>query len=394
MAGLKTIRALHVIDTLGAAGAEHQLATLIPSLRQHDIECEVAVLQAPYTLQPLFEERGIKVNRLDLWDARNFISSSIRLGKLLRAGQYDIVHAHLWLSITAVALSKPFSGKQKRFVTFHNSEYQQFPVHGPIRWLHRVFDRGALRYGIDYSVSVTRFIARSNQELLNAPTSQVIFNGLDLTTLPVLPPEQRRQIRAKLGVRPDEFLVITAGRLGMHKGHSVLIAAVNKMALEGAPIRLLIYGNGPLRQKLQNEIASLGLESVITLSGLAHHTDLFAAVSAADVFAFPSLKEAFGLAAAEAMAVGTAVVASGVDGIPEVVENGVSGILVPANDPQVLAAALRELKDDPCKRAALALAGQKRVREKFDISKVSAELAALYRTALGLKSQAAAEVSF
>jgi glycosyltransferase involved in cell wall biosynthesis len=393
MAGPQKIRALHVIDTLGAAGAEHQLATLIPSLRQHAVECEVAVLQAPYTLQSLFEERGIKVHRLDLWDARDFVSSSIRLGRLLRAGQYDIVHAHLWLSITAVALSRSIGGRQKRFVTFHNSEYQQFPVRGPIRWLRRIFDRAALRYGIDHYVSVTRFIARSNEELLKAPASQVIFNGLDLATLPVLPAERKRQIRAKLGIRPDEFLVITAGRLGMHKGHSVLINAIRQMALEGAPIRLLIYGDGPLREKLQNEISSLGLESVITLSGLAHHRDLFEAVSASDVFAFPSLKEAFGLAAAEAMALGTAVVASRVDGIPEVVEAGISGILVPASDPQALAAALRELMNDPAKRAALAVAGQKRVREKFDIETVSAELAALYRAALGVKSQAAAEVS-
>src|SRR3954465_15052720 len=147
MAGLKTIRALHVIDTLGAAGAEHQLATLIPSLRQHEIECEVAVLQAPYTLQPLFEERGIKVHRLDLWDARDFISSSVRLGRLLRAGEFDIVHAHLWLSITAVALSKSLAGKPKRIVTFHNSEYQQFPVRGPIRWLRGALSRAAHALG-------------------------------------------------------------------------------------------------------------------------------------------------------------------------------------------------------------------------------------------------------
>src|SRR3954469_11119461 len=275
MGSPQNIRALHVIDTLGAAGAEHQLATLIPGLRRHEIDSEVAVLQAPYTLQPLFEERGIKVHRLDLWDARDFISSSIRLGTLLRAGQYDIVHAHLWLSITAVALSRALAAKPKRIVTFHNSEYQQFPVRGPIRWLRRIFDRAAVRYGIDHYVSVTPFIARSNEDSLNALTSQVTFNGLDLTTPPVLPAERKRQIREKLGIRPDKFLVGTAGRLGMHKGPSVLIDAIRQMALEGAPIRLLIYGDGPLREKLQSEITSLGLESVITLLGLAHHRDLF-----------------------------------------------------------------------------------------------------------------------
>src|SRR5205823_11103124 len=135
------------------------LATLLPNLRRCGVECEVAVLHAPYTLLPLFDEKKIKVHCLDLWDPRDFLSAAFRLGKLLRRGDFDIVHAHLWFSIRAVATSRMIAGKQKRFVTFHNSEYQQFPVRGPIRWLRRTFDRALLRFGIDRCTSVTRFIA-------------------------------------------------------------------------------------------------------------------------------------------------------------------------------------------------------------------------------------------
>src|SRR5205085_12335587 len=142
----------------------------------------------------------------------------------------------------------------------------------------------------------------------------------------------RLQVRHRLGIRENASLVVTAGRLTEQKGHSVLIDAIRRMALEGVPICVLIYGDGPLRQKLQNQIDGLGLESVIKLSGLAHHEELFEVMSAADVFAFPSRHEPFGLAAAEAMALGIAVVASAVDGLPEVIEDGVSGRLVPAND--------------------------------------------------------------
>src|SRR5882724_9630488 len=127
------IRVLHVIDSLGAAGAEHQLVTLLPSLRRNGVECDVAVLQAPYTLQPLFDAQGIKVHRLEVTSGKNFLSSSLRLGKLLRAEKYDVVHAHLWHSITAAALSKFVAKGEKRVVTFHNSEYQQFPAKGVVR---------------------------------------------------------------------------------------------------------------------------------------------------------------------------------------------------------------------------------------------------------------------
>ena len=165
------------------------------------------------------------------------------------------------------------------------------------------------------------------------------------------------------------------------------------MALEGAPIRVLIYGDGPLKQNLQNQIDGLGLESVIKLIGLAQHQELFEVMSAADVFAFPSHHEPFGLAGAEAMALGTAVVASSVDGLPEVIEDRISGRLVPANDPQALADTIRELIANPDLRRSLALAGQQRTREKFDIAITSAELAALYRAALGLETRVATGVS-
>src|SRR3954471_10355570 len=117
----RAIRVLHVIDTLGPAGAEHQLVTLLPAIRQCGIECEVAALQSPYTLQPLFEERGIPVHKLDVKDGRNIFATTSRLSALLHSEHYDIVHAHLWHSITATALSKLLSRKEKRVLTFHNS---------------------------------------------------------------------------------------------------------------------------------------------------------------------------------------------------------------------------------------------------------------------------------
>src|SRR3954471_14538166 len=189
--GSRPLRVLHVIDSLGAAGAEHQLATLVPHLRRHGVESEIAVLQQPYTLKPLFDGLGVTVHTMDNRDGRNFLSTTYRLSRLLRKGDYDIVHAHLWNSITAVGLSKLRWRKEKRFLTFHNSAYQQFPSRSIVRRMRKIFDRLLLRYSIDQCVAVTRFIATSNQTLLAVPHVEMIFNGIDFGGMPVFTKEER-----------------------------------------------------------------------------------------------------------------------------------------------------------------------------------------------------------
>jgi glycosyltransferase involved in cell wall biosynthesis len=388
----RPIRVLHVIDSLGAAGAEHQLVTLIPHLRRHGVECEVAALQAPYTLQPLLEDLGVTVHALDLRNSRNFILASRRLSALLKRKHYDIVHAHLWYSITAVGFSRRSSSTQKRFLTFHNSVYQQYPPKSLVRRARKVFDRLLLRYRIDRCIAVTQFIATSNKALLAIPRVDVIFNGLDLDQIPRFSEQERLKIREQLGCSQDEFLIVTAGRLEEQKGHTVLIDAVASLAHTAPAIKVLIFGQGSIRQLLQNKISSLGLESKVTLAGSVDHPSLFRAIAAADVFVFPSVHEPFGLAAAEAMAIGTPVVASAVDGLPELVEDGVSGKLVPARDAEQLSRAIGELMQDPALRQRLAAAARQRARALFDIAALSGDLASAYRKALGADaSQQAAD---
>src|SRR3954471_22430 len=162
----RPLRVLHVIDSLGPAGAEHQLATLVPHLRRHGVECDVAVLQKPYTLKALFDRLGVTVHTMDHSNGKNFFATAYGLSVLLHKGDFDIVHAHLWNSIAAVGLSTLRSRKEKRFLTFHNSAYQQFPAKSIVRRLRKIFDRLLLRCSIDQCVAVTQFIATSNQELL------------------------------------------------------------------------------------------------------------------------------------------------------------------------------------------------------------------------------------
>src|SRR5262249_23269907 len=138
-----------------------------------------------------------------------------------------------------------------------------------------------------------------------------------------------------------------------------------------------------LRSELEQRVRSLGLESKISLPGSVEQSVVFRGIAAADVFAFPSVNEPFGLALAEAMALGAPVVATTVDGLPELVEDGVSGKLIPPRDAQGLAEAITELASDRALRARLTAAAQRRASERFDIKVLSARLVAMYKRALG-----------
>jgi glycosyltransferase involved in cell wall biosynthesis len=382
----RPLRVLHVIDSLGPGGAEHQLATVVSHLRRHGVDSEVAVLQRPYTLKPLFDRLGVTVHAMDHSSGRNFCATSYGLSALLHKRDFDIVHAHLWNSIVAVGLSKIGSRKEKRFVTFHNSVYDSFPVKSLIRRLRKIFDRLLLRFAVDHFVAVSRYIAASNQRLLGISHVEMIFNGLDFAEIPSFTEQEKANIRNELGCASADFLIVTAGRLSEPKGQAVLLDAVGSLTGIKKNIKVIMFGEGSFRPELQNKVSALGLESQVSMPGSVQQSVLFRAMAACDTFAFPSFHEAFGLAAAEAMALGAPVIASAVDGLPELIEDGVSGKLVRVGDAAELATAIAALISDSALRSKYASAAQKRARELFDIELLTGQLAALYRRALGTEA--------
>src|SRR5262249_41094991 len=148
------------------------------------------------------------------------------------------------------------------------------------------------------------------------------------------------------------------------KGYEHLFRAM--ASLKGRtdrPVRLLIAGRGALEAAFRDEVRALGCEDVIQFLGFRN--DVPDLMAAADLLVLPSVAEAFGLVLAEALYLGTPVVATRVGGIPEIVTDGVDGILVPPADSQALADALLDLLHDPERRRRMAGAGRQKVVERF-----------------------------
>jgi len=195
--------------------------------------------------------------------------------------------------------------------------------------------------------------------------TEVIYNGLDLSRLRR---GDARRLRADLGIPSSAIVVAAVGSLIHRKGLDILLRAMNSLRDDPADIRLLIVGEGPERRSLQELASRLGVAEVTHFLGLREDV---AAIyrDAADIATLASRRESFGLSLAEAGAVGIPAVATNVDGIPEVLVDEVTGLLVPSEDQVALAAALRRLAHDPALRQRLGRAALERVHELFTIER-------------------------
>jgi glycosyltransferase involved in cell wall biosynthesis len=201
---------------------------------------------------------------------------------------------------------------------------------------------------------------------------EVIYNAVDFAA--VRPQADRQAARSALGYEANELVVGTLGRMTRQKAHDVLLEAVARLAQTCPSIQLFIAGQGPLRDEIGRQIASLGLTERVRLLGVRRDRDLLFA--AMDAFVLPSRWEGLSLALVEAWAAGLPVVASDVGGNPEVVRNGEGAWLVGRDDPAALAAALEN-----------ALAGRRRyerpeVASRFSLNCHLEQLERSYRRAL------------
>jgi glycosyltransferase involved in cell wall biosynthesis len=187
-------------------------------------------------------------------------------------------------------------------------------------------------------------------------------------------------IRREIGVGPEDVFILSVGRLVYQKGHEYLIEAIGILGSALPRIQVAICGEGPLRRQLEAQIRRLGLDASVRLLG--NRMDIDHYLASADIFALPSRWEGLPVALLEAMQHGLPVVATAVEGVEEVVQDDVQGLLVPAEDSRALAEALRLLVIDPGRRAQMGGAASARIRQAYTIDIMCGKYLALMNTLL------------
>jgi glycosyltransferase involved in cell wall biosynthesis len=178
------------------------------------------------------------------------------------------------------------------------------------------------------------------------------------------------------GIGDDQFAVVVVGSLIPIKGHETLLNAL--AMLEDNTVQCHIVGTGPLESELKKMASNQGIDSSITFHGF--RDDIPDVMHSADIAVCPSYSEAFPRVVLEAMAAGTATVASDVGGIPEAVDDGETGLLVPPGNPERLLLAIQELMVNTAQRNRMAEKGKQRVKKKFRFDMGVSKIEEIYKS--------------
>jgi len=223
----------------------------------------------------------------------------------------------------------------------------------------------AFRYRIGgvVPVAVAEEVRVSIRQLYGYPDPPLIPNGVP-TDEYAPDPHQRAQWRQAHGLEPHATVLVHVGRFAPPKNHALLVEAFAQVRAD-APLYLLLVGGGELEDAVREQVAALGLESRVRFLGV--RADVADILRASDVFVLSSRVEGNPLSVMEAMAAGLPVVSTAVGGVPELVREGATGLLVPSEDAGALARALQALVDDPVRRQAMGAAARQDAIAHFDI---------------------------
>lgn len=372
-------RILYIIESLIlGGGAEQALVNLIPVMQAHGYECEVAVLTGPYELADALEKQGVIIHRLDIKNRWNLINGVSRISEIINSGQYDIIHSHLFFAEMYLGLSRFFTKKVLRVATLHNVVYDLYPATTTKKKLIKRFHSFVLRKFIDKYIAVSKGVARHFEKHLKLKNIEVIYNPIPIHKIDKFDENSRLSILSKYKLNPNDFILIMPARLINQKGHKYMLQALKILKESGECPRLLIIGEGPLEKEIIGNISELNLYDQVNIFKKMNHTELFPLIKASDVFVMSSIGEGFPLAPAEAMVLEVPVIATNVSGVPELIEDGVSGLLIQPKDPAALAHAIKKMKDDVQLRRKLGTAGKNRITEHFSVEIIASDLIKYY----------------
>ncbi|MDK2785308.1 MAG: hypothetical protein PWQ86_1890 [Bacillota bacterium] len=362
---------LHVLSDTGVGGAGRYVLNLLPGLRDQGIEVAVACPGGGELAKEL-ARRGWQPLPLSRGEASFSWRSVAEVYRYLKAGGYDLVHTHASL---AGRMAARLAGARGLVLTRHG-----LGSGAPAAGYRRQVNRWASRLLTDAIIAISEAVA-----------AQLVAEGVDRRQIRVVPSgidweefarASGAAVRRELGLGSRPVVGMVA-RLVPEKAPADFLKAAALVKQELPDAGFLLVGEGPLEQDLRGLAARLGLQD--NLYFLGYRRDVPGVTAALDVAVLTSKQEGLGLVLLEAMAAAKPVVATAAGGIPEVVEQGVTGLLVSPGRPDQVAAAVLQLLRDRDLAAKLGRAGQELVARKFSLTAMAQGTAEVYRALLERK---------
>lgn len=299
-----------------------------------------------------------------------------KLEKIFREQQPDIVHTHSGKAGVLGRLAAARVGVPVIIHTIHGPSFGNFQ-NELSNFVFRAAERRAAKVTTHF---VTVADAMRDQYLAASIGRRDqytrIFSGFPLA--PYLAAKNDLQLRARLGLAPDDIVIGKIARLFKLKGHDDLFAVAPEIVRRNPRVKFLLVGDGEWRQKFERQAEQLGLRNNFVFTGLVSPTEIPALTGIMDILVHLSRREGLPRALPQALAAGKPVVACDCDGAREVCRDGVTGFLIPPGDLPRLTARLLQLAGDATLRERFGQCGQRFVRENFAVEKMVGELHALY----------------
>jgi glycosyltransferase involved in cell wall biosynthesis len=321
-------------------------------------------------------ERGVETHLVHLAPLFNPIALW-RLTQLLARERVTILQTHGARANFYGRIAGRLAGVPVIISTVHNS-LKDYEVRSLRRWFYTFLLRLTLPL-VHQIICVSDANRRDLIEECPATEAktQTVYNGVDPSAFPLQPDCQK--VRRELGMTEGPVLVMIA-RLTEAKGHCYLLQALPCLLETWPQLCCVCVGDGELHDQLHRLTVELSVERSCRFIGVRE--DIADILAAADVVVLPSLSEGFPFVLLEALAMGCSVVASRVNGVPELIEDHKTGLLVPARDSQALTAAIREVLSDPIAASKMGAAGRAVVRERFTVDQMVANTTAIFDAAM------------
>jgi len=303
-----------------------------------------------------------------------------RLADLLRSERFDLIDAHctrdIWMSALAARLARRSLGEggQARLAApVIRSRHNLFPVRP------HLFNRAMHRSMVAWLIANCRAIADIFVQggLVPPDRISIIPSAVDLADCDA-PPDPA--LRRRLGIPDGAPLVVVPARISIEKGHRDLLAAAPAVLRDHPGAVFLLVGTGPLEDELRAQAQRSGLDESVRFAGF--RDDVCAVLAACDLVVLPSHAEGTPAALLEAQALRRPVVATCVGGIPDIVREGRTALLVEPGAPDALAEAIGVLLGDPARRATMGEAGRALVEAEFTVERMAARTLDAYQAAL------------
>lgn len=284
------------------------------------------------------------------------IQAGWQLAGILKDRDPQVVHAHDPMAVSLAAMAMQMRGASAPKPLVVASRRVDFHLK------HHAFSRWKYSH-VDVFIAASRAIASIlEHDGIVSDRIEVVHDGVNISYIDKQPTVDAH---AAFWLPHGSPLLGNVAALAPHKGQRHLVDAMRLIVREVPDARLIIMGEGELREELQAQIADLGLDRHVTLTGF--RADALGLIRSLDLFVMSSVTEGLGSAILEAMACDRAVVGTLAGGIPEVIDHEVTGLLVPPRDPDAMAQAIVRLLRDPARRTQMGAAGRARVVSEFSV---------------------------